>query len=144
MKRLAAAITLSALSSLSWAENLPTIKVFKSESCMCCVEWVEHLEENGFTVETQNVTDINTYKFQANLPYDMASCHTGFIGDYAVEGHVPAADVKRLLAEKPDVRGIAVLGMPVGSPGMEYGDRKDPYQVISYTDQGEKAVFATY
>ena len=74
----------------------------------------------------------------------MGSCHTAFVGDYAIEGHVPAADIKRMLTEKPDIHGIAVPGMPMGSPGMEYGDLKDSYQVISYTNNGKLDVFSSY
>lgn len=126
------------------AEQLQEITVYKSPTCGCCSEWVKHLEENGFSVTSHNVQDVGKYKQQANLPYGMGSCHTAFVDGYAVEGHVPASDIKRMLTEKPAIRGIAVPGMPMGSPGMEYGDRKDAYHVISYTLDGEQAVFSSH
>ena len=125
-------------------DTLPTIKVYKSPTCGCCSEWVKHLEENGFEVTSHNVQNLDTYKKQADLPYGMGSCHTAFVDGYAVEGHVPASDIKRMLSQKPDIRGISVPGMPMGSPGMEYGNRKDAYKVISYTKDGETAVYAEH
>ncbi|WP_263322341.1 DUF411 domain-containing protein [Endozoicomonas sp. Mp262] len=126
------------------ADSSSTINVYKSAACGCCKEWVYHLEENGFKVISHDVSDLETYKKRANLPYDLGSCHTAFVDGYAVEGHVPATDIKKMLTEKPDIRGIAVPGMPMGSPGMEYGNRKDPYQTISYTRDGNKSVYASH
>ena len=125
-------------------EVLPDIQVYKSPTCGCCAKWVKHLEDSGFSVNTKNVDNVNDYKRKAHLPYSLGSCHTAFVDGYAIEGHVPASDIKRLLTEKPDIRGLAVPGMPVGSPGMEYGSRKEAYQTISYTREGVTAVFASH
>ena len=145
-KRLPLAFAMTLMSTVTWAEpaEKPSMTVYKSATCGCCTEWINHLEENGFNVQAKNVEDLNKYKIMANLPYGMGSCHTGFVNGYAVEGHVPAADIKRMLTEKPNIRGLAVPGMPMGSPGMEYGNRKDAYQVISYTQTGETQVYASH
>ena len=136
-------LTIASLSALA-AETFSTIMVYKSPTCGCCTEWIKHLEENGFKVMSHNVQNMGKYKEKANLPSGMGSCHTAFVDGYAIEGHVPASDIKRMLTEKPAIRGIAVPGMPMGSPGMEYGDRKDAYQTISYTKDGQKSVFASH
>lgn len=140
---LGTALTVASLSAVA-AETFSTIMVYKSPTCGCCTEWVKHLEENGFEMMSHNVQNMGKYKEKANLPHGMGSCHTAFVDGYAIEGHVPASDIKRMLTEKPDIRGIAVPGMPMGSPGMEYGDRKDAYQTISYTRDGHKSVFASH
>lgn len=120
------------------------ITVFRSPTCGCCGQWIEHMEAAGFTV-TDNVTeDMTAIKAQYGVPADLASCHTTIAAGYVIEGHVPAADVQRLLAEKPEVAGIAVPGMPIGSPGMESGDRVEPYTVFSFTESGETAAFAEH
>ena len=143
--RLILASTLTSTSLFALAEeSFPTVMVYKSPTCGCCTEWVKHLEENGFKTISHNVQNMAAYKQRAKLPHGMGSCHTAFVGDYAIEGHVPAADIKRMLTEKPDIQGIAVPGMPMGSPGMEYGDLKDAYQVISYTNNGKLDVFSSY
>jgi len=121
--------------------DLPTILVYKSATCGCCKGWVAHLEAAGFTVDARDVTDLMTVKRDGGVPPAMSSCHTAIVDGYVVEGHVPADEVKRLLAERPEVAGIAVPGMPVGSPGME-GANAQPYQVLSFTHDGQAAVFA--
>ncbi|PSQ64345.1 MAG: CopG family transcriptional regulator [Bacteroidetes bacterium QH_2_64_74] len=108
--------------------DLPTVTVYKSPSCNCCGEWVTHMKEQGFPVEVSS----------------LAACHTAVVDNYVVEGHVPAQDVKQLLRETPDVRGLSVPGMPVGSPGMERGDRVEPYEVVTFTPAGDTTVFAQY
>ncbi|WP_257280932.1 MULTISPECIES: DUF411 domain-containing protein [unclassified Endozoicomonas] len=126
-------------------ESLPTVMLYKTPACGCCTEWAKHMEENGFKVMSHDVPGTATYRAKAGIPKGMESCHTAFIGDYAFEGHVPAADIKRLLTEKPDgVNGLTVPGMPMGSPGMEYGDLKDPYKVIGFSSDGKMSVFATH
>ncbi|WP_422139282.1 DUF411 domain-containing protein [Endozoicomonas sp. ALC020] len=126
-------------------ESLPTVMLYKTPACGCCKQWAKHMEENGFKVMSHDVPSTATYRARAGIPKGMESCHTAFIGDYAIEGHVPAADIKRLLSEKPaGVNGLTVPGMPLGSPGMEYGDRKDPYQVIGFTKDGNTSVFANH
>lgn len=121
----------------------PVIDVFKTESCGCCTAWVEHLKANGFTTRVKNVDDPSKYRERGGIPNDLGSCHTGMVQGYAIEGHVPAREIKRLLAEKPKAKGLAVPGMPLGSPGME-GPRKDPYDVLLVRADGKTRVFKHY
>ena len=121
----------------------PVIEVYKSESCGCCTEWVKHLQRNGFTVKAQNVANPSDYREKFGMPQDLGSCHTGMVAGYALEGHVPAVDIKRLLVEKPKARGVAVPSMPMGSPGME-GRRKDPFDVLLVQANGRYSVYRHY
>ena len=121
----------------------PVIEVFKSESCGCCGAWVEHLKANGFTTRVVNVENPSDYRERGGIPDKLGSCHTGMVQGYAIEGHVPASDIKRLLAQKPKARGLAVPAMPLGSPGME-GPRKDPYDVLLVQANGQTKVFKHY
>lgn len=114
---------------------------FRSPTCGCCEGWVAHMRANGFEVEDNVVEDIEAVKREHNIPTDLASCHTAIVNGYVIEGHIPAADVSRLLTEKPDVAGIAVPGMPIGSPGMESGDIQEPYAVYTFTEDGSTEVF---
>jgi hypothetical protein len=123
--------------------NLKSITVYKSPTCGCCTKWVSHLEESGFTVEAINRNDMESVKSEAGVPHQLGSCHTAFIDGYVIEGHVPAGDIKRLLEEKPDVAGLTVPGMPMGSPGME-GPRQDSYDVLTFSESGETEVFNRY
>lgn len=118
----------------------PLVTVYKTPTCGCCGKWVEHLRENGFEVETHDLNDVTPIKIQAGLKPELASCHTAKVGDYYLEGHVPAADIKRLLEEKPDARGLTVPGMPMGSPGME-GAYRDSYDTLLYREGGQTSVF---
>ena len=125
--------------------DLPVVTVYKSATCGCCKAWVSHLENNGFTVKANDVGNMLEYKKRAKLGAGMGSCHTAFVDGYAVEGHVPAKDIKRMLLEKPDISGITVPRMPMGSPGMEVPGREaDAFQVISYKDGEETGVFTDY
>ncbi|MEA1832000.1 DUF411 domain-containing protein [Methylobacterium durans] len=125
------------------AEGLPTIAATKDPSCGCCENWVVHLREAGFTV-TVTEGPVNPVKVRLGVPRDLASCHTAQVGVYLVEGHVPAGAIKRLLAEKPQGTGLAVPGMPVGSPGMEVEDTEpDTYDVIQFGPAG-RSIFARY
>lgn len=121
------------------------VVVHKTESCGCCHLWVEHMEKNGFKVAVRNVTDVNAIKERVGVPDGMHSCHTAQVGGYFIEGHVPAADVARLLEERPDARGVTVPGMPLGSPGMEVasGDTQ-PYEVVLVARDGATSVFAQH
>lgn len=121
--------------------DLPTVLVYKSPTCGCCNGWVEHMEAAGFTVDARDVRDVMAVKRDGGVPPQMSSCHTAIIDGYVVEGHVPAEQVKRLLDERPEVAGIAVPGMPIGSPGME-GPNAQPYQVLSFSHDGQPAVYA--
>ena len=119
------------------------ITVYKSESCGCCAGWVDHLKANGFTPRVANVANPSDYRERGGIPNALGSCHTAMIQGYAIEGHVPAVDIKRLLAQKPKAKGLAVPAMPLGSPGME-GPRKDPYDVLLVQANGKTAVFKHY
>ena len=117
--------------------------VYKTPSCGCCRSWVEHVQAAGFQVEVHDMPDVTPVKNEHGLPQHLASCHTALVDGYVIEGHVPADVIRRLLSERPQVAGIAVPGMPAGSPGMEMGDRKDPYDVIAFARDGTVSVFET-
>jgi len=120
------------------------LTVFRSPTCGCCGKWIEHMEAAGFRVKDEVTEDMTAIKEQYRVPAQLASCHTTVVDGYVVEGHIPAADVQRLLTEKPDVAGIAVPGMPIGSPGMESGDYIEPYTVFSFQEDGTTAAFAEH
>ena len=105
--------------------------------------WVTHLEEHGFTVKTKDVPNINRVKEMVGIPQRLTSCHTAMVEGYVVEGHVPAEDVKRLLSDRPPINGIAVPGMPLGSPGME-GPNSQPYDVIAFDEDGRLTRFSSH
>jgi hypothetical protein len=117
--------------------------VYKAPTCGCCQKWVDHVRAEGFRATTTDVADVAPVKNTHKVPADLGSCHTALIGGYVVEGHVPAEDIKRLLAERPDIIGIAAPGMPNGSPGMENG-RVDRYDVIAIGKDGSRKVWATH
>ncbi len=126
------------------ATALPRVDVYKNPSCGCCGAWIDHLEATGFPVQVIEMDDTAVARRRYGLPERFGSCHTAVVAGYVVEGHVPAGDVKKLLAMKPLAIGIAVPGMPVGSPGMEMGARKDPYQVLLVDRQGRERVFSSH
>jgi hypothetical protein len=121
----------------------PVVKVFKSRTCECCGNWVRHLEANGFAVEVNDVPDVDRVKQEHHVPARLGSCHTALVGGYFIEGHVPAEDVKRLLKERPRIAGLALPGMPIGSPGME-GPDPQPYDVLAVDAKGDTKVFASH
>jgi hypothetical protein len=126
-----ALLTLPAIrAQAAGSTKLPRITVWKAANCGCCVHWVEHLTQAGFPTEVHEVEDMDPVKARLGVAADVASCHTGQVEGYFVEGHVPASAIKRLLAERPQAKGLAVPGMPAGSPGMEIGDTKVPYDVL--------------
>ena len=122
---------------------MPIVDVYKTASCGCCGAWVKHMKENGFTVRAHDVANPSDYREKFGIPKQFGSCHTAKVGGYAIEGHVPAADVVRLLAAKPNARGLAVPAMPLGSPGME-GPRKDPFDVLLVKANGSTSVYKHY
>jgi hypothetical protein len=122
----------------------PPIHVVKSPTCGCCNFWVAHLRRAGFQVRVTDVADVTPTARRLGVPDELRSCHTASVGGYAIEGHVPAADILRLLRQRPAAAGLAVPGMPMGSPGMEAGGRGQPYQVIVFTRAGRRAVFAQH
>jgi hypothetical protein len=132
------------VTSQSRAET-PTIQVYKTPTCGCCTKWIDHLEAAGFVVEAQDLSDLTLIKATNGVPTQLASCHTAVVAGYVIEGHVPAHDVERLLKERPAVSGLAVPGMPKGSPGMEMSDprRHERYEVLAFGPDGIE-VFATH
>jgi hypothetical protein len=124
------------------AEPAPAVKVWKDPSCGCCNGWVEHLRGSGFSVAVSDVADLASIKAEAGIPADLASCHTARIDPYVLEGHVPAAAIRRLLQERPQAIGLAVPGMPIGSPGME-GGSPEIYAVILF-GKSQRAVYGRF
>ncbi|WP_246540315.1 DUF411 domain-containing protein [sulfur-oxidizing endosymbiont of Gigantopelta aegis] len=122
-------------------ENVVT--VYKSPTCGCCKKWVSHLEDNGFKVNAIDTDNMTAIKDKNGVPMGARSCHTAIVGGYVIEGHVPADDIKKLLQEKRQVTGLAVPGMPMGSPGME-GNRVDKYSVYEFDKSGKAAVVNQY
>ena len=120
----------------------PEITVYKSPTCGCCAKWVTHLEENGFDVKPVDVSNVNEMKIRYGVPGDLGSCHTALIDGYVVEGHVPADVIMRMIEERPEVVGIAVPGMPVGSPGME-GPNPEEYDILAFQKDGKRSVYAS-
>jgi hypothetical protein len=120
------------------------ITVYRAPNCQCCHKWIKHLEKHDFTVIDMLTQDMASVKDTVKLPRQMASCHTALIDGYIIEGHVPADDIKRLLIKKPDIAGLSVPQMPVGTPGMEMGERKDDFVVFSFGKSGEIDVFNKY
>ena len=147
--RLLAAGSAAALSTPLWARPAASpipLQVWKDPSCGCCGDWIAHMQQNGFQVTTHDSGN-NAVRAKLGLPKQYASCHTALVGGYLVEGHVPAADVKRLLKEKPNALGLAVPGMPVGSPGMDgpvYGGRRDAYDTVLVLRDGSSRVFQSH
>ena len=120
-----------------------TITVYKSPTCGCCIRWIGHLQANGFTVDARDVQDLVAVKRQHGVSAEIESCHTAIVDGYVIEGHVPAADIRRLLKERPQVTGLTVPDMPVGSPGME-GPNPEPYDVLTFDKNGRTTVFSSH
>lgn len=136
-----------------WASGEPVqsngvqVVMYQNPACGCCAKWVEHMEANGFTVEVhKHDVNVNDIKRKENITQEIASCHTAYVEGYLIEGHVPARDIERLLAERPDnIRGLTVPGMPVGTPGMEQPDgRTDRYDVLGFDADNKTSVYASY
>ncbi|MFL5553740.1 MAG: DUF411 domain-containing protein [Gemmatimonadaceae bacterium] len=142
---LAVALTAVAVRNppLAARSEKPTITVYKSPTCGCCKTWIEHVKKHGYQVDAKDTPDMAEIKRTLGVPDGLTSCHTAIVNGYLIEGHVPAADIDRLLAQKPKVAGLAVPGMPMGSPGME-GPTSQPYQVMSFDKSGKTAVFAKH
>jgi hypothetical protein len=146
-RRLLGLALLTPLAACTQAQARPLVEVWKSPTCGCCNDWIAHLEANGFATKA-NDTGNTAMRQRLGIPMALGSCHTALVGGYAIEGHVPAADIARLLREKPQgVAGLAVPGMPVGSPGMDgpaYGGRRDRYDVLLVRRDGGTSVFSAY
>jgi hypothetical protein len=139
---LPAALILASLSQPAGAQMLPAVTVYKSPTCGCCAKWVEHVRKAGFAVTVKDVPNVGEVKLANRVPADLASCHTALVGDYVVEGHVPADVIQKMLKEKLAVAGIAVAGMPMGSPGME-GSYSDRYDIVAFEKSGKQRVYAS-
>ena len=137
------AVALSGCSPSTAETSLPGVTVHKSATCGCCRLWVDRLRDSGFQVEVRNEDNLNEVKQRVGIPSGMGSCHTAEVGGYFVEGHVPMDDIKRLLRERPDAKGLTVPGMPAGSPGMEVSSGQvQPYDVLLVKRDGTTAVFS--
>ena len=138
------AVLLALFSPAVWAAGaLPTVEVYKSPTCGCCGKWVDHMKANGFKVVTHEMNDVTPHKQRLGVPVGMGSCHTAEVGGYLVEGHVPADDVKRLLAEKPKAKGLVSPGMPQSAPGMDMPG-KQPYEILLVRQDGSTSSFARH
>jgi hypothetical protein len=151
MKRVSGVAVLVVLVSIGafaqrQAPQGPVVQVYKTPTCGCCANWVKHLQDNGFATRVVDLPDLSDIKAKHNVPGPAQSCHTATVDGYVVEGHVPAADVRRLLKERPAaVVGIAVPGMPIGSPGMEVpGVKPAAYNVVSFDRKGQLTVYASH
>ncbi|MDT4831592.1 hypothetical protein FQZ97_651090 [compost metagenome] len=124
----------------------PMVEIWKDPNCGCCQDWVKHLNKNGFATRVHDEGN-GPARERLGIPIKLGSCHTGRVGGYAIEGHVPAREMQRLLKEKPKAIGLAVPGMPIGSPGMDgpaYGDQRDAYDVLLVLADGSTRVFQSY
>jgi hypothetical protein len=121
----------------------PVITVYKDPSCGCCKSWIEHLIKHGYRVDAKDSPNMPEIKRTLGVPNGLTACHTGMVNGYLIEGHVPAADIDRLLAQKPKIAGLAVPGMPMGSPGME-GGQAQRYQVLAFDKTGKTTLFASH
>jgi len=140
---LASLIAVPVITALRMSAAAPQVQVYKDPTCGCCGNWVQHLRANGFQVAVKEVPDTAEYRHKFGVPDSLASCHTAVVDGYALEGHVPATEVQRLLRERPKAKGLAVPGMPMGSPGME-STRTQPYSVMLIDAQGRSSVYASY
>lgn len=126
------------------SDALPPVVVYKTPACGCCLAWADHMRAAGFVVEVRDVNDLDAVRAEMGVPAGLGTCHTAQIGDYFAEGHVPADDIKRLLAQETAARGLVVPGMPVGSPGMEQGETRQPYDVLLVGNDGSTTVFTRH
>ena len=145
MKRIPrlSALLLCLLTGAAFAQSLLGVTVYKSPYCGCCQLWIEYLQKNGFQVTARNMDDTAPVRASLGMPVKLGSCHTAVVGGYVIEGHVPAADIRRLLKEKPKAVGLAVPGMPLGSPGMESA-RPQPYDTLLVLKDGSTKVWAKH
>ncbi len=140
------AFSLFAFSACTPSNSQPrsTVVVYKTPTCGCCKKWVTHLEESGFTVKSTDLADLSDIKAQYGVPQNLRSCHTAVVDGYIVEGHVPADVIDKMLQEKPEIAGISVPGMPIGSPGMEVEGRPaDRYDIVAFNKAGQTKVYAS-
>lgn len=136
-------MAVTAVPLLAYANKKVVVEMYKTPYCGCCTEWVKHLEKNGLAVNVHEVDNTAPYRKKLGIPDNAASCHTATVAGYAIEGHVPAKEIRRLLSERPNATALAVPGMPMGSPGME-GPRSDAYDVLLVKKDGNTSVYQHY
>lgn len=142
---LAAALSIFALSTAIAGDDLvKDIVVYKNPDCGCCTKWVRYLESHDYNVTIEHTRNLSEVKKRLGVPENLAACHTAVIDGYVIEGHITHRDIKRLLLFRPEVTGIAVPGMPIGTPGMERGNSKHSYDVMTFDDQGNVDVFVKH
>lgn len=125
--------------------DIPSITVYRSPACSCCGNWIEHMQKHGFKIQADIKTEhVEEIKQKYHLPENLASCHTAIINSYVMEGHIPADDIKLFMQQQPQLAGLAVPGMTVGTPGMELGNEKQPFSVMTFNHQGEVKLFKQY
>lgn len=120
------------------------ITVYKNPECDCCIKWIKYLQKHGYKIEEKNVRNVYEIKKTFGVPVELSACHTAVIDGYVVEGHITQRDIKKLLLFRPKIKGIAVPGMPIGTPGMERGNKKEPYKVFSFDENGKIDLFTEY
>lgn len=140
----AASLLAGAAVARSVSAPAPLLTVYKSETCGCCVKWVDHVNANGLATRVVRENDLIAVEKRLGVPAKLYSCHVTQVGDYLIVGHVPAQDIKRLLAEKPRARGLAVAGMPLNSPGMDMPGNHQPYETLLFHADGRTTVFARH
>lgn len=142
--------TTGALAESVWDKEIDAsaepaeITVYRSPTCGCCGKWLEHMKKHGFEVRDVVTENMEAVKQKLGVPKRLGSCHTAVVGDYVIEGHVPAGDIKALLKDKPNVAGLSVPAMPIGTPGMEMGGTKQPFDVLSFDKEGNARKFHEY
>lgn len=142
---IAALVVVTLLATTGAAPAKSVVTVYKSATCGCCHEWIAHLEKAGYEVDARDMADMGAVKERFGVPMRLGSCHTAIVDGYVIEGHVPAADIDRLLSERPEVAGLTVPGMIVGSPGMEVaGQPAQPYDVLTFDRAGNTGVYASH
>ena len=142
-KQFASKMLLSLLVTTGLGAAGPEMVVYKTKTCGCCSKWVDHLRAKGFTVTVKEVDSMVETHRKLGVPANLQSCHTGVVNGYSIEGHVPAAEITRLLKEHPKAKGLSVPGMPAGSPGME-GGRQDAFSVMLFKETGEATIYKSY
>lgn len=128
----------------SAAQTLPKVQAYRDPGCGCCEKWTEHMKAAGFDISMQDDPDLAARKTLLGVPDQLSGCHTALVGRYVIEGHVPAQDIVRLLTKSPDIVGLAVPGMPMGSPGVEMGESKESYEVYAFSKDGRSVLFAVH
>lgn len=142
---MAAAVCILAATAVRASDDLARdIVVYKNPECGCCTKWVRYLQDNDYNVTIEHTRDVYAVKKRLGVPEKLAACHTAVIDGYVIEGHITHRDIKRLLLFRPEVTGIAVPGMPIGTPGMERGNSKQPYEVMTFDEQGNTEVFVKH